>query len=613
MTQGSNSDLLSPAARLEVRLPALFPALVLLSAGAFVSPTSVSADELPSKDALRSEVSAAIQQAINPSAPAETLSTQTEISSNPPEASPTESQPSEATPTESQPSVSRSAEHSSTTTSSPDAASKKTAPGESTATATHAVATTKSQSDTESSASVVQAVSASASTGHNQANRNISIGGNAGVITTGNAHVGVTGVVSANEAAVSADTAKQHAVVSSNGAVIHQAAALQANTGNNTAERNIGMGGSSGLIQTGQASTSTAFLTSANQGVSVFSGAPNANGAPGTGASVYINTSVDPRYHQSVYRKDVAAASGASKASASQTCGTTSQASTTSCSVSTGHNTASRGVAYGGNAGAITTGAAYLQVFQNAFLNQSALKKYAGNPHAVSSSSTSSDAEINQSVHVSASTGHNTADRNISFGGDAGVIQTGDAVVTVVMTASASDSTTSLLQPPPTPIEPNPETPSPVDPPPQPPTPELVTPPPPPSAPAPALPTTVATPAPILLQTIKLTTAHSTPQFFTPHLSYDSAVQYHYPAAASNPTSPTEKSLLSTIAQVLAPAVLASSTTADEDPCIPATTPQTTGMTLPENPYGMQIGGLFALLAAGAASYLVRPFKGIIK
>src|SRR5690606_17457735 len=53
-------------------------------------------------------------------------------------------------------------------------------------------------------------------------------------------------------------------------------------------------------------------------------------------------------------------------------------------------------------------------------------------------------AVVNQVVNAEANTGNNEASRSISFGGDAGVINTGDATVNTNATVNANNSTTSV-------------------------------------------------------------------------------------------------------------------------------------------------------------------------
>jgi hypothetical protein len=49
-------------------------------------------------------------------------------------------------------------------------------------------------------------------------------------------------------------------------------------------------------------------------------------------------------------------------------------------------------------------------------------------------------ANVNQSATALADTGHNVADRNISIGGDAGVIMTGDAIIDILMNVVVNQS-----------------------------------------------------------------------------------------------------------------------------------------------------------------------------
>lgn len=319
-------------------------------------------------------------------------------------------------------------------------------------------------------ANVNQSVAATANTGYNQASRNISIGGNAGMINTGNAAVNVQGVVDANNNTSSVDgtgngttsesygtntgdhvttsnsssATRTTAVQNGNKTTINQSANTSANTEGNVADRNISIGGQAGGITTGSASSNTNFLVTGNGSVTLIGGDSNGNG-PGSGASIVRNLG-----------------SNNNNAFISQSCGLST------CFANTGDNTSNRGISRGGDAGVINTGDAQVNVLMYAIANQNRTGVNGANGSSSSQSDVvntgdtvntdnsasnqnattvhnSNNATINQQVNADANTGRNTADRNISIGGNAGIINTGNAGVNVLMIADVNSNTTGIL------------------------------------------------------------------------------------------------------------------------------------------------------------------------
>lgn len=351
---------------------------------------------------------------------------------------------------------------------------------------------TNTTATTNNDATIIQAVNASANTGHNEANRNISIGGNAGVITTGDALINVTNSASVNSTATginnSAGDASSDAnlyntdknlthdnsvsatntktIRGHNNAVISQVVNGVATTGDNVAERNISLGGNAGVIATGNAGIAANYLVAANQGVALVGGTNEGNG-PGNGASIVaLNTGDSGRYTTSTSRLNSTALSTYNNSSLFQSCGTEQ----TTCTAITGDNTADRNISKNGDAGVVTTGNAvvslhFLTDFNNSRIGavQSSLTpqnqtqvdttgdNLLFNTNTSSSNTTTAttqqNATANQAVTATADTGHNTANRNISFGGNAGVITTGNALITVYLSALANGGLTQLVGP----------------------------------------------------------------------------------------------------------------------------------------------------------------------
>lgn len=367
--------------------------------------------------------------------------------------------------------------------------------GDNTSTSNTTSNTSNTGVSTTNDATINQNISAEANTGYNEASRNISIGGDAGIIKTGDASVNTTGVVSANntqaailngsggsgsggslyntgnDSSFSKSNTNSTATVlgTNNRATIYQGANTSANTGHNVADGNISIGGTAGQIITGAASTKTSYLVTANQTVMLVGGASNGNG-PGSGASI-ISTG---DRHSSIISENNHRTIGLTTnntANISQLCGVQM-----SCTADTGGNTADRNINRNGDAGVIKTGDAYLSFKMFASANSTDTEIYGGsgtggalmdiintgNDSEFNSESsaelnvdvdTNNTANVDQNANLYANTGHNTANRNISFGGNAGVIETGDATIDACMVAEVNETKTviSLVESTPTP------------------------------------------------------------------------------------------------------------------------------------------------------------------
>ncbi|QQS43608.1 hypothetical protein IPM65_05665 [Candidatus Roizmanbacteria bacterium] len=351
--------------------------------------------------------------------------------------------------------------------------------------------TSETAVDNNNTAAVNQQVTATANTGHNEAGKNISFGGNAGIIVTGNAGVQTTAKADTNKnttsigysgatSNTSSDTtntgngmtktsSSQNTTLTmvnnNNETVINQQAQTEANTGHNTADGNISIGGSAGVILTGSAYTSTNFLATANGSVILIGGDSNGNG-PGSGASIIlVNTGDNNDFASRLMKQRSTTIRNSNSALISQSCG----AGQALCMANTGHNHADRNIGLAGSAGIIQTGDALVYVDMKADANDNSTT-IANNGNSsqnstdilntgdnTTSDTSSSDttntdvtntnkAAINQQVNAVANTGYNTANRNISFGGDAGVIFTGDAAVIVKMDAKANENSATLKE-----------------------------------------------------------------------------------------------------------------------------------------------------------------------
>ncbi len=351
--------------------------------------------------------------------------------------------------------------------------------------------TSETTVENTNTAAVNQQVNATANTGHNEASKNISFGGNAGIIVTGNAGVETTAkaVTNSNTTAIgysgnfansSSDTTntgngltkttssqntRLTMVNNDNQTVINQSAQTEATTGDNKADGNISIGGSAGVIFTGSAYTSTNFLTTANGSVVLIGGETNGNG-PGSGASiVLLNTGDNNDFASRIMRQRSTTVRNSNSALVSQSCGT-GQAL---CMANTGYNTTNRNIGLAGSAGVIQTGDALVYVDMKADTNSNettvlndgsetesstditntgnnTTSTASSNDSASTTIGSSNTSAINQQVNAIANTGHNQANRNISFGGDAGVIFTGDAAVIVNMGAKANENSATLKQ-----------------------------------------------------------------------------------------------------------------------------------------------------------------------
>lgn len=345
--------------------------------------------------------------------------------------------------------------------------------------------------ENENRAAVSQATTVNANTGNNEASRNISIGGNAGVIQTGD--VGVVSQAAAggntNTTAVSgggtpsagssggsstntvntgdnvsaaADTSNTNntTVQNSNTATTNQTATVNANTGNNRADRNISIGGSAGVIQTGNVGVSTYYLAVPNRNATLIGGSNSNGDGPGSGASIQLANSGD----------NVHASSSASNTSTVgvQNLNESFVNQVTTVNANTGNNTANRNISFGGDAGVIYTGNIGVGVTYvvDGNQNRTAVDDGSGsgsgtsgdtdivntgdNVNANSNSSSNESTSVSntnktyitQTAFINANTGNNIANRNIAYGGTAGGIQTGSVGVNVQFLADFSRNTT---------------------------------------------------------------------------------------------------------------------------------------------------------------------------
>lgn len=344
---------------------------------------------------------------------------------------------------------------------------------------------TEVQVENNNTAVVNQVVNAEANTGNNEASRNISFGGDAGVINTGDATVNTNATVNANNSTTSvgvgsgngsgngtsiantgdnsdfdssSDSITTVAVQNGNTILINQAVNASANTGGNVADRNISFGGSAGKITTGNANVNTSYMVVANNNRTVaLVGGTGGNG-PGQGASIHIlNTGNNANYLGMTRYTTLAQVNNNNLATINQNANS---------SANTGGNSSNRGISYGGDAGVITTGNAIVNIGMWALANTNDtlinlggigggllglnLVNTGDNLDVNQSNSNQTTvgvnnnniAYVNQTVNVSANTGNNTANRNISFGGNAGVINTGDAEVNICLVTDVNNSET---------------------------------------------------------------------------------------------------------------------------------------------------------------------------
>ncbi|OGK20291.1 hypothetical protein A3C23_02675 [Candidatus Roizmanbacteria bacterium RIFCSPHIGHO2_02_FULL_37_13b] len=346
---------------------------------------------------------------------------------------------------------------------------------------------------------VNQDINAEANTGDNTTDGNISIyGTGAGVIDSGDATINATGVVKAgnNETTIigsgnggsagsnvvntgnslttstNANNSTTTMVNSGNTTVINQNSNLYANTGGNRSRGNIAIGGGpAGAVYTGNATVNSNFLVTANGNVTLIGGT-GGNG-PGNGASIILANSGNRGYFFTrANTTHFILVNNSNRALVSQTCGypvapTTNMVDASSCAAITGGNNSSANIAFGGDAGRITTGNATVNVTMVADVNNnsttingagsgsSANSDVLNTGNDVNIDTTSNNtsnttvnnrnsATINQRVNAKAITGKNIANGNISFGGCAGCITTGDATVNVTLVADVNNNKTLI-------------------------------------------------------------------------------------------------------------------------------------------------------------------------
>ncbi len=336
-----------------------------------------------------------------------------------------------------------------------------------------------------------QTTNADANSGTNEASRNISFGGDAGMIQTGNASVNVQGIVSSNGnetiinnpgdnnsqttsientgsdlTSTNSSTSANYVLTNNNNTTyISQITNAQANTGNNKADRNISFGGNSGVITTGNAGINVNYLVTANGNVALIGGQSNGIG-PGSGASILIlNTGDRGNFNRGTSETNYITVNNNNLAEISQSCGY-AQLDTLvplACIANTGNNISDRAIAFGGDAGVIETGDATVNVLMFANVNNDGIQvnniDNCQNPEATidntgddvhlnnesecvdsSTINNNNKASVNQNITAIANTGGNHANRNISFGGNAGIIKTGNATVNVTMAINANNN-----------------------------------------------------------------------------------------------------------------------------------------------------------------------------
>lgn len=349
-------------------------------------------------------------------------------------------------------------------------------------------------------ATINQTVEAVANTGYNQANRNISIGGNAGIIQTGNAVITTQTSVEANETHGSLSTepnatstdSQPNSLVTTTGSgstsnltnthqttllgagekntQINQTTAASATTGHNEADRNIAIGGgAAGVIQSGMAGIQSNYLVTANNTVALIGG-ESETGGPGSGASILRTTTGNhSNFLTNLGDEQTTATTTQSASDITQGCGIHSPSELTQspvCRAMTGGNQSNRGINRNGDAGVIETGNAVVNLnlttvanptYQSlktsstegenpppsTILNTGAANHFSQLMHTAQQTilNQSNTATVSQQVTAVTDTGHNRADRNISFGGDAGVIRTGHALITAFLEAVVNPTT----------------------------------------------------------------------------------------------------------------------------------------------------------------------------
>lgn len=417
---------------------------------------TVYAEDAPNKDAIRNEIQQQIQQSLQNSSNSSTASS------------------SEPTPTISdQPT---------------DTTTDVTNTGDDVVVDNANTQSSDTQLSQTNNADVDSRVKASAVTGQNEASRNISIGGNAGVIHTGDAIVNVHGEVQANTNTANATTpgngssagssvtntgdrlststnsdSTTYALINQNNNTrIHSVVDADADTGNNHADANIALGGGvAGEIITGNASINTSYLVTANGNVAIIGGSNGGTG-PGAGASIYVaNTGnlLGTKIRNTLNSQFLVGQTNNTRVS--MTCGTAGQGKQNDdpCSAITGGNSSDGNINRNGDAGVIHTGDAVVNVELDANINHNS-----ANANNTGNGGSSTDADvintgdnvgvdvqgssdtttnINQTnnagvdfdVDAEAITGRNTANGNIAYNGNAGVITTGNAIINVGLKA----------------------------------------------------------------------------------------------------------------------------------------------------------------------------------
>jgi hypothetical protein len=290
----------------------------------------------------------------------------------------------------------------------------------------------------ESNANIDQQLNIVADSGNNEAERNISIGGDAGIISTGDASINASTIVDTNSNSISANTGNsdknnEATALNQNTTDITKTDNLTANTGGNKADRNISIGGSAGVIKTGKASINTSTLINSN-GTVMLVGGNNDGYGPGSGASIVVLDSFFINRFKYLTTKS----------------NNTNQVYLTTALTTqaiSGQNIANRNISFGGNAGVIKTGNAIVNLVSTVYANSNQTEF----GHSSNSANQSSHVA---SVNAKAISGQNTANRNISFGGNAGVIETGNAIVNAT-TQIDTNTNINIIIPMPTPPDNN--------------------------------------------------------------------------------------------------------------------------------------------------------------
>lgn len=392
----------------------------------------------------------------------------------------------------------------SSTNQQPAAQSNVTNTGDNANTNTSSNNNSTTEVNNQNTTDVKQTINAEANTGRNQANGNISINGTgAGIIQTGDATVNASGTVNAgsnttavyggngsggagsnvvntgNDVSTTTTDNNTRTTLVNNGntTIVSQSANVKANTGDNEASGNIAIGGGpSGAIVTGNASTNTSFLVTGGGNVTLIGGSGNGNG-PGDGASIILaNTGNHSRFTTTANNTHYTVVNNNNRAVISQMCGRPISerevlVDTAGCISNTGGNTSNGNINRNGDAGVIETGDAVVNVtlVADANHNTTGIQNGGGagtsassdvlntgngvdvNTSANSNSATvvnnNNEAYVDQSVNAVANTGDNTANGNISFGGCAGCIKTGNATVNVNLVTNVNSNDTIVAGP----------------------------------------------------------------------------------------------------------------------------------------------------------------------